>query len=310
VTSPTGRSNDRPAARAQRWLRRLTSAVTATTAGGVLLAGSPVTSAGPATDEPVLDTSEAALSLAAADSHRWPGHPGRKVIHYRVRPGDTATGLAVRFHAWTDELRAINHLSRHATLYVGERIRIPVVLAALRKHRHASKHPHRRTHHHTRARHPKVRHTAPRTHARAARPWALADVSRNKVRRVVVRTSQKHGVDPELALAVAWQESGWQQRRISSAGAIGAMQVLPGTAQWMSLYAGRPLNPYGLYDNVTAGVVLLKVLRSQTGPRKTVAAYYQGLGAVQKHGMYPSTKAYVKNVVYLRKLLERGWNPA
>jgi LysM repeat protein len=288
----------------QRWLRRLTTTVTATTAGGLLLAGAPVTSPGTATAEPALDASEAALSLVATDPHRWPGHPGRKVIRYRVKPGDTATGLAVRFHAWTDELRAINHLSRHATLYVGERIRIPVVLSAVRKHRHA--HTPRRTHHRAQA----PRHTTPRAHVRHARPWALADVSRGKVRRVVVRTALQHGVDPELALAVAWQESGWQQRRISSAGAIGAMQVLPGTAQWMSIYAGRPLNPYGLYDNVTAGVVLIKVLRSQTGPRKAVAAYYQGLGSVQDRGMYRSTKAYVKNVVSLRKRIERGWNPA
>lgn len=309
MTSPTGRSTERPAARAQRWLRRLTTTVTATTAGGVLLAGGPVTSPDTATAEPSLDATEAALSLAAADPHRWPGHPGRKVVRYRVKPGDTATGLAVRFHAWTDELRAINHLSRHATLYVGEHIRIPVVLSALRKHhRHAK--AARRTHHRAQAPRHRTRHSPSRAHARPARPWALADVSRGKVRRVVVRTAQQHGVDPELALAVAWQESGWQQRRISSAGAIGAMQVLPGTAQWMSLYAGRPLNPYGLYDNVTAGVVLIKVLRSQTGPRKAVAAYYQGLGSVQDHGMYPSTKRYVKNVVYLRKLLESGWNPA
>ena len=116
-------------------------------------------------------------------------------------------------------------------------------------------------------------------------------------------------MDPHLALAVAWQESGWQQRRISSAGAIGAMQVLPGTARWMSTYVGHELNPYGLYDNVTAGVVLLKILRGQTSGRKAVASYYQGLGSVQDHGLYRSTKGYVRNVVYLRKRMERGWNP-
>jgi soluble lytic murein transglycosylase-like protein len=126
---------------------------------------------------------------------------------------------------------------------------------------------------------------------------------------VIVRTATKYGVNPDLALAIAWQESGWQQRRISPAKAIGVMQVLPGTAQWMSSYAGRPLNPYGLYDNVTAGVVLIKVLKTQTGPYKAVGSYYQGLGSVQKHGMYRSTKVYVKNVVSLRKRLARGWDP-
>jgi soluble lytic murein transglycosylase-like protein len=125
----------------------------------------------------------------------------------------------------------------------------------------------------------------------------------------VVKIARAHGVDPHLALAVAWQESGWQQRRISSAGAIGVMQVLPGTSRWMAERLGRPLNPYGLYDNVTAGVALIKVLRSQARPKVAVASYFQGLGSVQDRGMYTSTKAYVHNVNSLRARMERGWNP-
>ena len=254
------------------------------------------------------------LTLVSARRHRWPGHPGRRVIRYTVRPGDTATGLAVRFHAWTDELRAINHLGRRSALYTGERIRIPVVVAAARRHGHQAGKPHG-----SKAQHrPKVRqhqrHARPKAHPtrshRSHRPWMYADASRAKVRRVIVRAARKHGVNPHLALAIAWQESGWQQRQISSAHAIGVMQVLPGTARWMSLYTERRLNPYGLYDNVTVGVVLIKVLKSLTHKRgHAVAAYYQGLGAVQEHGLYRSTKAYVKNVVALRKRMAHGWNP-
>ena len=300
MTSPAARLDTR------RWLRRVTATVTATTAGSVLLLGSPVPTASP-TASPIgardRDGADTDLALASADGTRWPGHPGRRIVRHTVRPGDTATGLAVRYHAWTRELRALNHLGRHGTLYVGERIRIPVVVAAARKaHRHA-KHA------------PKTRRTSTKHHStkkpvhRVTHPWRLADVSRAKVRRVVVKTARKHGVDPHLALAVAWQESGWQQRRISSAGAIGVMQVLPGTAAWMSTYVGYELNPYGLYDNVTAGVVLLKFLNGRTSGRKAVASYYQGLGSVQDHGLYRSTKGYVRNVVYLRQRMEKGWNP-
>jgi len=305
---------------ARRWLRRVATTVTATTAGSVLLLGSPVPTE-PLTGATDRGETGAGLVLTSADGQPWPGHPGRRIVRHTVRPGDTATGLAVRYHAWTRELRAINHLGRHGRLYVGERIRIPVVVAALRahRHRHHAARPrtnrHHTTKHHTTRHHTKKHHT--RTHVtrrpvhRAAHPhpWRLADVSRAKVRRVVVKIARLHGVDPHLALAVAWQESGWQQRRISSAGAIGAMQVLPGTARWMSTYVGHELNPYGLYDNVTAGVVLLKILRGQTSGRKAVASYYQGLGSVQDHGLYRSTKGYVRNVVYLRKRMERGWNP-
>jgi LysM repeat protein len=295
VTSPSPH-------RLPRLLTRLTGTVGATTAGAVLLLGSPVPTAGPVADLPdsrTADTPGEDLALVAADPHRWAGHPGRHVVRYRVRAGDTATGLAVRFHAWTDELLSINHLGRSAGLYVGQRIRIPVVSAAVRRHRASHAH---RTH--------RARHAHPRRHHRAARPWTNDDASRSRVRRLVTRAATHRGVDPDLALAIAWQESGWQQHRYSSAGAIGVMQVLPGTARWMSSYAGRRLNPYGLHDNITAGVLLLRVLRGETGPRKAVGAYYQGLGAVQRHGLYPSTRAYVRDVVALRRRLLRGWDPA
>jgi LysM repeat protein len=296
VTSPTARR------RTGRWLRRVTATVTATTAGSVLLLGSPVpteSSLGSPSGAAVRDGADTDLVLASADGTRWPGHPGRRIVRHTVRPGDTATGLAVRYHAWTRELRALNHLGRHGTLYVGERIRIPVVVAAARK-----------AHRHTAAKPRSTSAKSPRKPVhRVTHPWRLADVSQAKVRRVVVKIARKHGVDPHLALAVAWQESGWQQRRISSAGAIGAMQVLPGTAAWMSRYVGYELNPYGLYDNVTAGVVLLKFLNGRTSGRRAVASYYQGLGSVQDHGFYRSTKGYVRNVVYLRQRMEKGWNP-
>ena len=304
MTSPTVRRRS-----ARRWLRRVATTVTATTAGSVLLLGSPVPTA-----SPDRDGREPDLVLVSADGQRWPGHPGRRIVRHTVRPGDTATGLAVRYHAWTRELRALNHLGRHGRLYVGERIRIPVVVAALRahhRHRHHTARHHTARHHTARHHSSKPRHpaTKPVHHAVHPHPWRLADVSQAKVRRVVVKIARKYGVDPHLALAVAWQESGWQQRRISSAGAIGVMQVLPGTATWMSTYVGYELNPYGLYDNVTAGVVLLRFLSGQTSGRKAVASYYQGLGSVRDHGLYRSTKGYVRNVVFLRKRMERGWNP-
>ena len=49
---------------------------------------------------------------ASADDRPLP--PGRVAKHYTVRPGDTATGLAVRFHAWTAELISHNHLGSSA----------------------------------------------------------------------------------------------------------------------------------------------------------------------------------------------------
>ena len=235
---------------------------------------------------------------AAADDRPLPA--GRLAKPYTVKPGDTATGLAVRFHAWTAELISHNHLGGSATLRVGQRIEIPVVRAAARKHRAR---PHQRTH-------PRQA-TQPRRHKTSKQPRRTSHPGRAQVRRVIVDTARRHGVPPKLALAVAWQESGWQMHRTSHAHAIGAMQVLPATGTWMSLYAGRPLKLRHTRDNVLAGVLLLDVLDDQTRTRRhQVAAYYQGLGALREHGLYQETKTYVRNVRAIHQRLKRGLPPA
>lgn len=224
--------------------------------------------------------------------------PGRRVVGYTVRPGDTATALAVRFHAWTAELISHNHLGPRGTIYVGQRLRIPVVLAAVRKERRSTK-PDRSA---ATAKH--------RKHVRK-HSWKHADPGRAKVRRVIVRTARRHGVDPQLALAISWQEAGWQMHHVSSADAIGAMQVIPATGIWMSMYAGRRLRLHDVHDNVLAGVLLLKVLDDLTTSRRhQIAAYYQGLGAVREHGLYSDTRRYVANVRAIKHRLERGHSPA
>jgi murein DD-endopeptidase MepM/ murein hydrolase activator NlpD len=226
---------------------------------------------------------------AEARATPWPGHPDRRLVTHVVRPGDTATGLATRFHAWTRELVALNHLDRAGTLRVGERVRIPVVLSALRRHRP----------------HALPAATTPRP-ATAAHPgWRHWQMNRTQVARTIAREAHRRGVPVPLAQAVGWQESGWYQPVRSPAGALGVMQVLPGTGVWMSLYAGRPLDLRDTHDNITAGVTLLRVLLGETrSTRRAVAAYYQGLGAVRSHGMYTDTRRYVANVLATRDRLD------
>ncbi len=131
------------------------------------------------------------------------------------------------------------------------------------------------------------------------------------MRRAIVQVSHQRGVDPQLSLAVSWQEAGWRMHHVSSAGAVGAMQVLPSTAKWMELYVGRDLHPRQLRDNVATGVTLLDVLAAETVSRaRQVGAYYQGLGAVRRHGLYDDTRAYVDNVMAIKHRLEAGRPPA
>ncbi len=238
----------------------------------------------------------------------WPGHPGRTIVMHTVRRGDTATGLAVRFHAWTDELLAINHLHRRSVLFAGERVKIPVVVAAARKARH------RATNHQA---HPKVHHathqaTHHRTHHRTLhdRGWRHYRMTRAEVARRIALEARRQGVSPTLAQAIGWQESGWYQPVVSSAGAVGVMQLLPSTGRWMAGYVGRPLHLRDTWDNVKAGVVLIHVLQRNTRTtRRAIGAYYQGLGGVQQHGLYPETRRYVRNVRAIQQRLASGRTP-
>ena len=254
------------------------------------------------------------VPAGSASATPWAGHPDRSIVRHVVRPGDTATALAVRYHAWTDELVALNHLSG-GHLFQGRVLRIPVVLSAWRKARglHA---PRRTTKHH--AGHARRHHRHVSSHHRTRplpihsttppRGWVHADLTRSQVRDLVSVLARHYGVPRSLALAIAWQESGWQQRRVSSVGAIGIMQVMPDTGRWMRWYAGRPLRLRDSHDNVRAGLLTLRVLRGWTKyDNQAIGAYYQGLGALRSHGYYRDTKQYVRSVrAHQRRILRTG----
>ncbi len=91
--------------------------------------------------------------------------------------------------------------------------------------------------------------------------------SREGMRSIIASRARANGVDPALALAVSYQESGWNQRSVSVANAVGAMQVIPATTEWISGVVGRRLNPLDPHDNATTGVVLLKILTQSAKQR-------------------------------------------
>jgi len=110
-----------------------------------------------------------------------------------------------------------------------------------------------------------------------------------------------NGVPPSLADAIGWQESGFNNDLVSSAGARGVMQILPGTWNWItSSLAPTPLSPYSAADNVRGGVLMLHSLLNATGsPAMAAAGYYQGLPSVERNGLFPDTQRYVHDVMSL-----------
>jgi len=147
----------------------------------------------------------------------------------------------------------------------------------------------------------------PPVSAAPAMPPRMAELvaQRSPIRQLITEEATAAGVPVPFALAVAWQESGWRQDVVSSAGAIGVMQLMPGTARWIGeAMLGRPVNPKDARHNVRAGVRLLAYYLARYGGNRdlTLAAYYQGQGAVDRHGIYPVSRTYIASINALVRL--------
>ena len=209
-------------------------------------------------------------------------HAAPRTTAYTVRPGETLSEIAARTGSTVAALAKTNHLRNPNALVAGQQLRLPVKAApkATSANTFAG-----RTYPSS------IVNAANRNRSALAR---TAVPTRDQTRAMIVDTARRHGVDPRLALAVGWQESGWNQRQVSVANAIGVMQVIPSSGEWASQMAGRKLNLLRTQDNVTAGVVILRSLtRSAKNLDQAIAGYYQGLYSVQKNGMYADTKQYV-----------------
>ncbi len=80
------------------------------------------------------------------------------------------------------------------------------------------------------------------------------------------------------------------------------MQIEPYTAVWAGpALLHRPVNLANPVDNAELGAALLRSYLDQLrDPRLVLAAYYQGLGAVRRFGIYPSSWTYVNGIWRLR----------
>ena len=213
-------------------------------------------------------------AAAAAAPAAAPAAPAPKV--HTVRAGEHLTGIARHYGVTIAAVASANRLTDPSRIYVGQRLTIPGS-------------------------------SAPAAAASKALPASMAALvaERDAVRRVIVEEAGRYGVPPALALAVAWQESGWQQGVVSHANAVGVMQLLPATGEWVgSAMLGTTVDIGDLRQNVRAGVRLLAhYLDRYDGSRDLVlAAYYQGQSAVDRHGVYPVSRPYIASIRVLESL--------
>ena len=230
------------------------------------------------------------LKVPGASGGRSAGG-GSARSHLVVR-GDTLSGIASRYGVSQEAVAEANNLPRSNIVLLGATLRIPGGSGGAGSTSSGGNTFAGRTYSGS------VVSAADRNRSALARRGAP---SREGMRSIIAARARANGVDTSLALAVAYQESGWNQRVVSVANAVGAMQVIPTTTDWISGVVGRRLNPLDPHDNATTGVVLLRILtRSAANERQAVAGYYQGLRSVRERGMYPDTKRYVDNVLALR----------
>lgn len=145
---------------------------------------------------------------------------------------------------------------------------------------------------------------SPKVAARPAMPASMAALvaERDGVGRLIIEEAGRHGVPAAFAQAVAWQESGWQQKVVSHAGAVGVMQLLPTTGHWVGEAMLRaPVDIHDTHANVRAGVRLLAhYLDHYAGNREmALAAYYQGQYATDRDGIYEVSRPYIASILAL-----------
>jgi peptidoglycan hydrolase-like protein with peptidoglycan-binding domain len=129
-----------------------------------------------------------------------------------------------------------------------------------------------------------------------------AEPSPTRVRDLVDSWANRYGVDPALARALAWMESGYQTNLTSHAGAWGVMQIIPPAWDYVEeVLLGQEV-PRTVSGNVQVGVALIRQLLREFGgdERLAVGAWYQGARAVREHGLYGETNVFVDNVLALR----------
>ncbi len=211
--------------------------------------------------------------------------PGAGPASHTVVAGDTVSHIARTYGVSTAEIVRLNALANADRIRVGQELQLPAnadtgsSLATLA------------------ARYPNL-------------PRSISD---NPERLALVASFERwgahYGVSPDLLMAVAYQESGWQSQVISNKGAIGVGQILPGTATWIAEdLIGEPgLDPYDPDDNIRMSARFILWLIAFHGDEATaLAGYYQGPTSVSTRGNFPQTDVYVASVTAARVRFQRS----
>ena len=185
---------------------------------------------------------------------------------YVVKPGDNLTAIA-RAHGTTlKRLAQLNRLDPANPILIGTRLRLPASVRVM--------------------------------------PTAEAATNASTVRASLDRWAAYYGVDPHLAHALAWMESGYNNAMVSSVGAQGVMQLLPTTWTYVEdVLIGHKIGDHGPDGNVHVGMAYLHHLLQvfNGNERLALAGWYQGERSVKASGPLKVSKAFAADVLALRE---------
>jgi len=205
---------------------------------------------------------------------RIPKAKKTKTRVYVVKPGDSLTAIAHGAGVSLTALAKLNHVDPTRVLLIGRKLRVPVRVEAAA--------------------------------AVAAKPQAVAvpaTSSTASVRASLDKWAAHYGIDPSLARALAWMESGYNNTLVSSVGAQGVMQLLPTTWDYVETVLIGHSVAHDADGNVHVGMAYLHHLLAAFDGNESLAlaAWYQGEKSVRDGGPLEVSKVFVANVLALRK---------
>ncbi len=124
--------------------------------------------------------------------------------------------------------------------------------------------------------------------------WTSGNIA---IDQLIRNNSDRFGIDPYLVFLVIEKESRFHPRAVSPKGAMGLMQLMPGTARRLGVR--RPFDPA---ENIRGGTQYMRELMNMFGGKVdlVLASYNAGEGAVLKYGRnvppYRETRDYVKTI--------------
>jgi LysM repeat protein len=188
---------------------------------------------------------------------------------YVVKPGDSLTSIAHSAGTSLAALARLNHVDPARVLLIGKHLRVPARTVA----------------------------------AAAPRVAKVAVTSASSVRASLDRWAAHYGIDPSLAHALAWMESGYNNALVSSVGAQGVMQLLPTTWDYVETVLVGHAIPHDADGNVHAGLAYLHHLLAvfNGNERLALAAWYQGERSVRQQGPLNVTVTFVSDVLALKQ---------